>query len=68
MVVWITTINSELIDNPVLMFILGAFVNQVTIIYIFYYRKNPNNEKFPSYDEKPDNGICPCCGQKASTE
>lgn len=67
LVIYTVLYNPNVLENPLITFMLGTFVSAVTMIYTFYYRKNPSNEKF-IYDEKPDSGICPCCGQKIPIE
>ena len=69
-VVYIVAYDSQITENPVLMFILGAFMSAVTMIYTFYYRKNQLiiKNKFP-YNVNPDDfDICPCCGQKFGSQ
>jgi len=64
-VVYIMAIDTSVTENPILMLLLGSFLGAVTMIYTFYYRKNPTNgkPKFPNFNPT-DFDMCPCCGQK----
>ena len=59
-------IDTEMTENPVLMFILGSFMTAVTMIYTFYYRKNPSKRKRQKFNDnfEDDDDLCPCCGQE----
>ena len=63
----IVFVDTTLAENPVLMFILGSFMTAVTMIYTFYYRKNPSKvvkrKKFNDNFDDFDDDMCPCCGQ-----
>jgi len=58
----IVFVDTAITESPVLMFILGSFMTAVTMIYTFYYRKNPSKPDAFGGDI-PTDGICPCCGQ-----
>jgi len=51
----------EVLENPIITFLLGTFVSVVTMIYQFYYRKNKTK---PEFDEdeffKHKYGDSPC--------
>lgn len=67
LVVYTVLYNPTVLENPLITFLLGTFVSAVTMIYTFYYRKNPTPE--PEFvDNKYNNGMCPYCGQKLKTE
>lgn len=65
---YIVFVDAEMTENPVLMFILGSFMTAVSMIYTFYYRKNPSEHKRKKFNdnfgEDDFEDICPCCGQK----
>lgn len=69
-VLHIVFVDQAITESPVLMFILGAFMSAVTMIYTFYYRKNPSQKSKPkddydtTFSDRFDDGICPCCGQE----
>ncbi len=60
--------NTNVLENPLITFLLGTFVSVVTMIYQFYYRKNPSKEKenITKLNDLSDGefDICPCCGQE----
>ena len=64
--------NPDVLENPLITFLLGTFVSVVTMIYQFYYRKNKTKREADDYDdvfakrfgEDFEDGRCPCCGQK----
>lgn len=65
-VLQIIFVDPDITENSVLMFILGAFMTAVTMIYTFYYRKNKTRRDIDDlFDfDNIDGNICPCCGQK----
>lgn len=63
-VIYIMFIDFGMVENPVLMFILGSFMTAVSMIYTFYYRKNPTPEKKIMDFKDNFDDTCPCCGQE----
>ena len=63
LVVYAVVINPATLNNPLITFFLGTFVSVTTMVYQFYYRKNPSNKKPKeiTYDDFKDD-ICQCCG------
>jgi hypothetical protein len=74
LVIYTVIVVPDVLENPLITFLLGTFVSVVTMIYQFYYRKNKTKPEFDDriggygngsykFDTDIDN-ICPCCGQK----
>lgn len=42
MIYYTVTQNPALLENPLVTFILGTFGPIVTMIYVFYFRRNPS--------------------------
>lgn len=63
LVVYTVLYNPDVLENPLITFLLGTFVSSVTMIYTFYYRKNPSKSNDDEF-QGSGGSICPLCGQE----